>query len=162
MTPSRLLATFGGCGLAPRAPGTVGSLAALALGLPLLRRPKILLGAIGAVSVAGWWAADQAGDGEDHSWIVIDEVAGMWVSLLACLPENPEDPASTRRSLGLAVLAFALFRLFDIKKPGPVGYMDQKHGATGIMGDDLIAGAMAAACIKSARLMARHLPFSRG
>ncbi|MFT8516644.1 MAG: phosphatidylglycerophosphatase A, partial [Acetobacter persici] len=66
MTPSRFLATFGGCGLAPRAPGTVGSLAALVLGLPLLRRPKILLGAIGAVSVAGWWAPYQAGAGEEH------------------------------------------------------------------------------------------------
>lgn len=162
MTPSRFLATFGGCGLAPRAPGTVGSLAALLLGLPLLRRPKILAGAVGIVSIAGWWAADRAGEGEDHSWIVIDEVAGMWVSLLACLPEDREDPASVRKSLGLSVLAFALFRLFDIKKPGPVGYLDRKHGATGIMGDDLVAGVMAAACIKAGRLVAHSLPSSKG
>lgn len=162
MTLARFLATFGGCGLAPRAPGTVGSLAALLLGLPLLKRPKVLVGAIGAVSIIGWWAADRAGEGEDHSWIVIDEVAGLWVSLLACLPEDPEDPASMRKSLALSMLAFALFRLFDITKPGPVGYLDRKHGATGIMGDDLVAGAMAAACIKAGRLATHSLSSSKG
>ncbi|GAN68991.1 phosphatidylglycerophosphatase A family protein [Acetobacter orleanensis] len=161
MKLSRFVATFGGCGLAPRAPGTVGSLAALLLGLPLLKHPKALVGAIGAASLLGWWASDRAGEGEDHSWIVIDEVAGMWVSLLACLPENPEDPASVRKSLGLSVLAFGLFRLFDIKKPGPVGYLDRKHGATGIMGDDLVAGVMAAACIKAGRLVTRRFSFSK-
>ncbi|MCX2560401.1 phosphatidylglycerophosphatase A [Acetobacter farinalis] len=162
MTPARFLATFGGCGLAPRAPGTVGSLAALLLGLPLLKRPRMLVGAIGCVTLAGWWAADRAGEGEDHSWIVIDEVAGMWVSLLACLPENAEDPASVKKSVGFSLLAFALFRLFDIRKPGPVGYLDRKHGATGIMGDDLVAGAMAAACIGAGRLVARHIRPCRG
>lgn len=162
MTPARFLATFGGCGLAPRAPGTVGSLAALLLGLPLLKRPRMLVGAIGCATLAGWWAADRAGEGEDHSWIVIDEVAGMWVSLLACLPENAEDPASVKKSVGFSLLAFALFRLFDIRKPGPVGYLDRKHGATGIMGDDLVAGAMAAACIGAGRLVARHIRPSRG
>lgn len=157
MKLSRFIATFGGCGLAPRAPGTVGSLAALLLGLPLLRRPKILAGAAGAASILGWWAADRASEGEDHGWIVIDEVAGMWVSLLACVPEEREDPSSVRKSLGLAVFAFALFRLFDIKKPGPVGYMDRKHGATGIMGDDLVAGAMVATCMMVGRFVMRRV-----
>ncbi|MCP1222221.1 phosphatidylglycerophosphatase A [Acetobacter orientalis] len=143
----RFVATFGGAGLVPKAPGTVGSLAALVVGLPLVRRPKALAAAAGVATVAGLWAAHKAGDGEDHSWIVIDEVAGMWISLLACAPLE----SKPRVGFFWPLIAFGLFRLFDITKPGPVGMLDRKHNTIGIMGDDIVAGFMAAGCIKLLR-----------
>lgn len=147
MNLARFVATFGGAGLAPKAPGTVGSLAALVVGLPLVRRPKALAAAASVATLAGLWAAHKAGDGEDHSWIVIDEVAGMWISLLACAPLESKQ----RAGFFWPLIAFGLFRLFDITKPGPVGMLDRKHNAIGIMGDDIVAGFMAAGCIKLLR-----------
>lgn len=151
MNVARCIATFGGCGLSPKAPGTVGSVAALLVGLPLVKRPKLLAAAAGAATLAGLWASQKAGDGEDHGWIVIDEVAGMWISLLACSPTKNE------KSVGLfwPLLAFGLFRLFDITKPGPVGVLDKRHDAVGIMGDDIVAGFMAAGCVKFLRFFKR-------
>jgi phosphatidylglycerophosphatase A len=163
MTLARFVATFGGCGLSPRAPGTVGSFAALVLGVPMLKCPRLLASSAVAASLVGWWAAHRAGDGEDHGWIVIDEVAGMWLALLGCLPAVESRPApsparapgsvetypASRRAWLLPLLAFGLFRLFDITKPGPVGALDKRHDAVGIMGDDIVAGLMAAACVKA-------------
>lgn len=161
MTPARFIATFGGCGLSPRAPGTVGSFAALVLGIPMLKRPRLLASSAVVASVVGWWAANRAGDGEDHGWIVIDEVAGMWLALLGCLPADDKEaaaqPAEASPASGhawfLPLLAFGLFRLFDITKPGPVGTLDRRHDAVGIMGDDIVAGVMAAACVKAFRAL---------
>ena len=153
MTPARFIATFGGCGLAPRAPGTVGSFAALLVGLPLVRRPRALLCAGVMATVAGWWATRRAGGGEDHSWIVIDEVAGMWIALLACMPDHHEDgmsPKAAQRWLW-PVVAFGLFRLFDITKPGPIGTLDKRHDALGVMGDDVLAGFASAGCVLALR-----------
>ena len=153
MTPARFIATFGGCGLAPRAPGTVGSFAALLVGLVLLRRPRALLCASAMATAVGWWATRQAGEGEDHSWIVIDEVAGMWIALLACLPEHRKNgacPKATQRLLW-PVVAFGLFRLFDITKPGPIGTLDKRHDALGVMGDDVLAGFASAGCVLALR-----------
>ena len=64
-------------------------------------------------------------------WIVIDEVAGQMLALLAV----------PRASGPWLLAAFALFRLFDIAKPGPVGWADRHGGVAGIMADDLLAGA---------------------
>ncbi|MBO1327483.1 phosphatidylglycerophosphatase A [Acetobacter suratthaniensis] len=168
MTLARFIATFGGCGLSPRAPGTVGSFAALLLGVPMLKRPRLLASSAIAASLVGWWAASRAGDGEDHGWIVIDEVAGMWLALLGCLPvaehnaltqsgvaapEHTGVPALTTRPWFLPLLAFGLFRLFDITKPGPVGTLDRRHDAAGIMGDDIVAGLMAAGCVKAFKVL---------
>ena len=153
MTPARLIATFGGCGLSPRAPGTVGSLAALLLGLPMLKRPRMLLCAAAAATVVGWWATARAGEGEDHSWIVIDEVAGMWIALLACLPDGNESEVSAKASYQLLwpIVAFGLFRVFDITKPGPIGTLDRRHDALGVMGDDVLAGIASAGCVQALR-----------
>ncbi|MCP1241314.1 phosphatidylglycerophosphatase A [Acetobacter lambici] len=153
MTPARLIATFGGCGLAPRAPGTVGSAAALLVGLPLLRRPRALVCAAVAATLVGWWATARAGEGEDHSWIVIDEVAGMWIALLACLPDSNtnETAARTTHRLLWPIVAFGLFRAFDITKPGPIGTLDKRHDALGVMGDDVLAGAASAGCVLALR-----------
>ena len=155
MKISRFIATFAGCGLSPKAPGTVGSLAALVVALPFINRPRALATGAVVASVAGWWAADRAGEGEDHSWIVIDEVAGMWISLLACAASCPKDNARKDDTLIWSLVAFALFRLFDIKKPGPVGVLDRRHDALGIMGDDIVAGAMTAGCIKTLRRLGK-------
>ncbi|MDE7546930.1 phosphatidylglycerophosphatase A [Acetobacter fabarum] len=153
MTPARLIATFGGCGLFPRAPGTVGSLAALLVGLPLLKRPRMLVCAAMAATLVGWWATARAGEGEDHSWIVIDEVAGMWIALLACLPDSHQDEAATKATHRLLwpIVAFGLFRLFDITKPGPIGALDRRHDAIGVMGDDVLAGFASAGCVRVLR-----------
>ena len=70
MTLARFIATFGGCGLSPRAPGTVGSFAALVFGIPMLQRPRLLASSALVARLVGWWAASRAGDGEDPRWIV--------------------------------------------------------------------------------------------
>ena len=76
-------------------------------------------------------------DGHDSKMIVIDEVAGQWIALL---------PAALNPALIL--IAFILFRFFDILKPWPISFIDKKvPGALGVMGDDIIAGLFAAICV---------------
>ena len=148
MTPARAIATFFGAGLLRPAPGTWGSLAALpvAFGLHLAGGFPLLVAATVVVFGAGWWATVQVTAGaadHDPSWIVIDEVAGMWIALWAVSwPAWAHDIAVTALWPGW-VAAFALFRLFDIWKPGPVGWADRKGGALGVMLDDVIAGVFA-------------------
>ncbi|MEJ1976474.1 MAG: phosphatidylglycerophosphatase A [Acetobacteraceae bacterium] len=138
MNLARLVASGLGCGFLPRAPGTWGSLAALAMGAALLAlSPWALPAGVVAATAAGLWAIPRAGGAADPGWVVIDEVAGMWLTM-APLP-HPQP-------LGLAV-AFAVFRVLDITKPGPIGLMDRQHGAVGVMGDDLVAGAAGAVII---------------
>jgi len=146
---ARLLATVCGVGYLMPAPGTWGSLAALPLTWALHQIggfPLVLIGLI-AVTASGFWASRQmiaqTGNG-DPSEVVIDEVAGQMLALLAL-----SYPAW---SMGIDITAlwpgwiaaFVLFRLFDIWKPGPVGWADRMGGAAGVMLDDLIAGAFAA------------------
>ena len=131
--PAALLATWFGCGLVRVAPGTVGSLAALpcAAGLWLLGT------AVALVFMAGLWASARyagAAGGGDPGAVVIDEVAGQWLALVLL----PADPRAY-------VLAFVLFRLFDIAKPWPIGWLDRTfEGGLGLMLDDLMAGLYAA------------------
>ena len=149
---SHLIASFGGTGFAPRAPGTVGSLAALIVGVPLLGHWIWMALAVLVCTAVGYRATQLASNGEDHSWIVIDEVAGMW---LAMFPLAPLRLSALRWADGLwLLLAFALFRLFDITKPGPVGWFDRRHDAIGIMGDDIVAGIMAGVILTGIRFLA--------
>ena len=135
MTLARLLASGLGTGLSPKAPGTAGSLAALLAGAGLLLMPAwVLPAAIVAVTLLGLWAIPRAGGAEDPGWVVIDEFAGQWIALLPL----------ARPSLPGLITAFVLFRVLDITKPGPVGWADRRHGAIGVMADDVIAGAIAA------------------
>jgi phosphatidylglycerophosphatase A len=119
------------------APGTWGSLAALPLGWLLwwLGGTPLLAGAMVIVFFVGWWASERIvrADGlEDPSWVVIDEVAGQWLTLLVTPP-----------SLLDYAIGFALFRLFDIWKPWPVSWADRHvKGGLGIMLDDVLAGLM--------------------
>lgn len=131
------IATFLFTGHSPKAPGTAGSLAALPLAYVLMGAgPPAMLAGLVVVTVLGTWAADRycaATGRHDNQRIVIDEVAGILITLL---------PVS--RSLGNLALGFLLFRLFDIWKPGPVRLIDRRvGGGFGVMADDLAAGALA-------------------
>ena len=93
------------------------------------------------------WAIRAARVEGDPGWVVIDEIAGQWIAMLAL-------PRPTW--LGL-LAAFALFRLLDILKPGPVGWADRQGGAVGVMADDVIAGAIAAIVLSLLYLWSPHL-----
>lgn len=145
----RLIATFGGIGHIRPAPGTWGSLAALPVAwlLMVLGGPWLLVAATVAVTLIGIPAtrAEVAASGDhDPSQVVIDEVAGQWIALW------PVAFGSAMMNTGPLALypgwiaAFVLFRLFDITKWGPVGTMDRRGDAWGVMLDDVVAGVFAA------------------
>lgn len=139
-----LVATFFGSGLSPVAPGTVGSLAALPLAYFLLSVPvgQAML-VIGALFLMGVWASnaiEAALEQHDASLIVIDEVVGqcLVVTLLNVFLRGAVDTNL------LLLLSFIGFRLFDIIKPWPVGWVDRKIGdGVGVMLDDVVAALLA-------------------
>ncbi len=135
MTPWRFIAAGFGTGFAPVAAGTVASVVALLTGAAMMRlSPWLLLLAALMATIGGFLAISRGGIQGDPGWVVIDEFAGQWITLLALHRPTP---------IGL-LLAFVLFRLLDITKLGPVGWADRQHGPFGIMADDVIAGAVAA------------------
>ena len=102
-----------------------------------------------AVTALGLWSIGQAlGAGhEDPPEIVIDEVAGQWIALWpVSLGASMTGSAFWDLYPGV-IAAFLFFRLFDITKPGPVGWADRKGGAFGVMADDVIAGVFAAVAV---------------
>ena len=132
--PATAVATWFWVGLLPRAPGTWGSAAALpfAWALVSLGGHPLLLAAALVCFAVGWWASAvyvARTQAADPSEVVIDEVAGQWLVLSVA----PLDP--------LAYLAgFALFRLFDVWKPWPVSWADDRiGGGLGVMLDDILA-----------------------
>ena len=145
---SRLIATFFGAGYLRPASGTWASAIALGLGVAIDRYlgfPALVL-ATAAATAAGFWACQAiVRPGEDPSEIVIDEVAGQWLTLLF--------PAAAFWHRGIEnwavvaypgwVAAFLFFRLFDIWKPWLVGRADRRGDAAGVMLDDLWAGLFA-------------------
>jgi phosphatidylglycerophosphatase A len=141
--PIHFLALGFGSGLAPKAPGTFGTLAALPLVVLLsLSTPfwlYIVLAVLG--SVVGIWICGKAASDmgvHDDSSIVWDEVIGMMITMCAV-------PVSWQN----IVVGFILFRLFDIAKPWPISYLDKNlHGGLGIMLDDVVAGLAALACMQ--------------
>ena len=140
------LATWFGAGLMKPAPGTWGSAAAIPFGLIIFGASGLwgLLIAIFVVGRIGIWAAnefDRQSGSHDNKMIVIDEVAGQWIALLPALTLYGLDPL-------YIALSFVLFRIFDILKPWPVSYFDQKvKGGLGVMADDFAAGIYAALVI---------------
>ncbi|HBM58323.1 MAG TPA: phosphatidylglycerophosphatase A [Citreicella sp.] len=145
----RLIATFFYVGLLRPAPGTWGSLAALPVAYALLLAGGfwLLLAATVAVFVLGWIATDRVTAGmvnHDPSWIVIDEVAGQWIALFPVAYGAAMMSVEPWRLWPGWISAFVVFRLFDIWKPGPVGWADRQGGAMGVMLDDAIAGVFAA------------------
>ncbi|MES0861069.1 phosphatidylglycerophosphatase A [Ruegeria sp. SCPT10] len=149
MSIARLIGTVCGVGYLRPAPGTWGSLAALPLVwvLHVLGSFPLLVLATLVVFIAGLWATKVMTAGqEDHdpSEIVVDEVAGQFIALWAIsYPSWVRGIEITELWPGW-VAGFLLFRLFDITKPGPVGWADRKGDAMGVMLDDVIAGVFAA------------------
>lgn len=127
------LATVGGAGFFPFAPGTVGS--AVAIGLYLVTRTWSMPGQAGllvAITAIGVWAAGVTAkhlNREDPGPVVIDEVAGQLVTLFM-----------TGAGLWGAIIGFFVFRVFDIIKPWPAAQLEDLEGGVGIMADDLMAG----------------------
>ena len=136
--------TLGYSGLSPKAPGTVGTIVALALGLLLLNYISIttlflLALLISAFSVKQIDIYEKEVGAHDGSEIVIDELAGMWIALGIA--------NATSDNYIIAGLAFVYFRLFDIWKPSIIGKIDKEvKGGWGVMGDDMLAGLFAGLC----------------
>jgi phosphatidylglycerophosphatase A len=143
MTLPRFIAAGFGTGYAPLAAGTVASAAAVVTGaLFLVLSPWLLATMALLATIGGYLAVKRASIEGDPGWVVIDEFAGQWITMLAL----------ARPTIPGLVAAFILFRLFDITKLGPVGWADRRHGAFGIMADDVIAGLIAAALLLLLRL----------
>jgi len=146
--PGILLATWFGAGYLPKAPGTWGSVAALPFAwlISLYFSWQGLAFATVFVFVIGLWAAKvyEIKSGEhDPGAIVIDEVAGLWLTLIVVPPEPV-----------LYLAGFLLFRLFDIRKPWPVSWADRSlPGAWGVMVDDIFAGIYAAMILMVIRFL---------
>jgi phosphatidylglycerophosphatase A len=157
---STVVASVFGIGYFEFAPGTIMSAIAVPLAILIGLRGGGGMGILGASIIAlviGILAcADHVRETgrEDPSECVIDELAGQWLACSFCLLSfGGMVPAATHISLLSFFLAFALFRLFDIWKPWPVSWADQKlGGGLGVMTDDAIAGLMAGALVLIARL----------
>ena len=131
------IATGAGSGYLPKAPGTWGTLVGLLLWWPLaglsLAAYLAAVAVLFIVGVASAGAAEKILDRGEPGVVVIDEIVGVLIAL-AAVPLHPV----------AALAGFALFRLFDIAKPFPVGWVDRHlHGGLGIMLDDLVAGLYA-------------------
>ncbi len=141
---ARLIASGLYSGYAPKAPGTAGSVLAAILGAALLEwSPWALLAAAVVACVAGVWAIHAVQGEDDPGWIVIDEFAGQWLTMLGLTVLTPQG----------VVAAFLLFRLLDIAKPGPIGWLDRRHGPVAVMGDDVVAGLIGAFILLGIRLI---------
>lgn len=154
------LATTFGLGDRLPAPGTTaGSLPAsliwLVVAWGLLNSPWLSVGTtamITAAVIAGFWATDveitRRGN-SDPGPVVIDEVAGQWLTFGTALPLWAA--ATHLEMIVFTGTGFLLFRFFDILKPWPVRRLERLHGALGVMADDLLAGVMAGIVLALAR-----------
>ena len=139
--PIHFIATLGGIGKIPIAPGTWGSVFAFLVFIYISHYVDMLIVVILSIPFS-IWICEKASINlieKDHKSIVIDELVGIWVALVPALYLSTQ---TSRTSY--AVFALIFFRLFDILKPFPVSYFDKnfKNGL-GIVLDDLIAGIMA-------------------
>ncbi|NTU58098.1 MAG: phosphatidylglycerophosphatase A [Chlorobiaceae bacterium] len=141
-----------GIGYLPFAPGTFASLAAALVYffVPVTQHLQLLLPLIALSIALGVWSGGvmEGEYGQDPSSVVIDEVAGQWLALLA-LPANPL----------VVALSFVLFRVFDILKPGPVDRAQRLPGGWGIMADDVLAGIFANLSLRALMLLLPLLPY---
>ncbi len=124
-------------GYSKKAPGTVGSLVALLLGLPVLifSANTLFLATIliGLIAIAQIDKEEEESKIHDSSYIVIDELVGMWLAM-----------AISGLSLAGVVLSFIFFRIYDITKPSLIGKIDKEvKGGLGVVADDALAGVLA-------------------
>jgi phosphatidylglycerophosphatase A len=139
------IASAGGVGYVPFAPGTFGSAVGLALWAVLPSTLASQLIAVVLVFSAGTWASgvtERHVRSTDPGIVVIDEVLGMLVTLLS----NPVGWTG-------AALGFFLFRAFDVVKPYPANQFERLHGGVGIMADDAMAGVYANMALRLALLL---------
>jgi len=141
-SPAFWLSVGLGSGLMKPAPGTWGSLLALILGYVMITHGvslEIFAAAIIGISLLGTITInriEKLSGVHDAPEIVIDEVAGMWIAMLPLWHLGAD--------YTLVILAFILFRIFDILKPWPIGWLDkQVTGGFGVMVDDIVAGIFA-------------------
>jgi phosphatidylglycerophosphatase A len=147
---ARSLATGGGVGLSPKAPGTLGSLEGIALFLLFcFFRPDagsqsafLQLAIVNLILFAvGVWAASSvcrlSGTGDPQT-VVIDEISGQLIGLM---------PLAAAASISGVAAGFVLFRIFDILKPWPIKRLERLHGGLGVMADDALAGLFTAALL---------------
>lgn len=145
----RLILSFFGAGFLRPAPGTWGSLAALpvAYAIHLAAGPGVFVVATAFLYALGVYLTDReiaSGGDHDPSWIVLDEVVGQWIALFPVSIGAHQAGVDMARLWPGIVTAFIFFRLFDIWKPWLVGRADRRGDATGVMLDDVWAGAFAA------------------
>jgi phosphatidylglycerophosphatase A len=146
--PAHFVALGFGSGLAPFAPGTFGTLLALPIFWYLAPRlePIDFVILLGGMYVAGVWICDKTGRDmgvEDHKAIVWDEITAFLIVLFF-----------TPNALLWQAVAFLLFRLFDILKPGPIRYVERMfRGGFGVMVDDLVAAFFALICLALMQLL---------
>jgi phosphatidylglycerophosphatase A len=153
-----ILATWFGAGFLPVAPGTWGSLLAVpfaeaafrAGGIPGLVAFALVVSLVG-IPAAGAVARLRAE--EDPSEVVIDEVAGQALALLPVYALARAGPAG--RFWLLAGIAFLLFRVVDVVKPGPVGKAERLPAGLGVMADDLLGGLLVALVLSAGLLLLR-------
>ncbi len=142
--PIHWLAFGLGSGLSPKAPGTMGTIAALPIYWFFLQDLSLAMYLLVLVltSLIGIYLCDKTAKDlkvHDHGGIVFDEWVGMWITLLL-VPQGWQ----------WLLLAFVLFRFFDIVKPWPIKYFDEKvAGGLGIMLDDIVAGIIALGCLQA-------------
>jgi phosphatidylglycerophosphatase A len=135
------LATWFGCGYSPIAPGTAGSLAALAIAIlwhtAAAAGPMHFLVAGIVLMAPGIWAADRLAESmskKDPGRVVVDEVIGQWITLAG----------ATQLNWKSWTLAFLLFRVLDVLKPPPARQFESLRGGVGIVADDAMAGVYGA------------------
>ena len=141
-TTARLIATVGGVGLSPFAPGTCGTAVAVILASALYWVPSVHFLVLTLITiVVGSWAAhrtDAMWNTQDSGRIVIDEVAGYFVTV----------SLFDRNSLAILLIGFVAFRILDILKPPPIRWMEHNlPGGIGVVLDDVAAGILAAAVL---------------
>ncbi|OOQ38698.1 phosphatidylglycerophosphatase A family protein [Helicobacter pylori] len=124
-------------GYSKKAPGTIGSLVALLLGLPILifSANTLFLGAVfvGLIAITQIDKEEEETKRHDSSHIVIDELVGMWLAM-----------AISGLSLAGVILSFIFFRIYDITKPSLIGKIDKEvKGGLGVVADDALAGVLA-------------------
>lgn len=140
---AKVIATGFGSGLAPKAPGTFGSLAAFGLAylLALSNLPfqTVLIISIFIFGVLGIWSCNvvEAEWGKDPGKIVVDEFVGLWITYLFIPP-----------TLSNLFIGFLLFRLFDISKILGIKKLEKLPNAWGVMADDVLAGIYANICLQ--------------
>jgi phosphatidylglycerophosphatase A len=140
-----VVATWFGCGSVPKAPGTMGTIGAVPLYLLVARggRTGVAVAALAITAIGVWAATEVARDlgKKDPQVVVVDEVAGMLVTMLPM----------ARVSWRAILIGFLLFRLFDITKPWPVRRFEALPAGWGIVMDDVVAGVLGASVMAGLR-----------